>query len=228
MRIDKFLSNLKYGSRKEISELVKRKRVQVNGMTISKSSINIDPENDVVVLDGEVVEYERVVLLMMNKPSGYLSSNEKGKTKTVYDLISEPYHRYDLKIAGRLDKDTEGLLLLTNDGELLHNIISPNKEVYKKYLVIVDTPFDFSLLEEKMVIKDGRNYDYTPSNPKVERISDTSFYLSIHEGKYHQVKRMVRYCNSTVTYLKRVSIGELVLDENLQLGEIKKVNISDI
>ena len=224
MRLDRFLSNLKYGTRKEIQKAIKYKRVTVNEVVMSNAAFKIDPSIDKVIFDEEEVYYKDTILLMMNKPPGYISANKDGKEKTVLELINKPYARFDLSIAGRLDKDTEGLLLLTNNGKLLHNIISPNKDVYKKYFVRVDRPFKkLDRITSEYEIFDGRDYPFTPSNSKVERINDTEFYLSIKEGKFHQVKRMVAHFDRTVVYLKRVQIGQIKLDESLRLGEYKEI-----
>ncbi len=224
MRIDRFLANLKYGTRKEIQKAIKYQQVYVNNELVKSIALKIDPVFDIVTFNDEKVFYKETILLMMNKPKGYVSANKDGKNKTVFELIDLPYSRFDLKIVGRLDMDTEGLLLLTNDGKLLHNIISPNKDVYKKYFVRIDQPMkNINKLTEEYEILDGRNYLFIPATPKVEKISDTEFYLSIKEGKFHQVKRMVEYFNRKVVYLKRVQIGDIKLDENLKLGEYKEI-----
>jgi len=224
MRIDRFLSNLKYGTRKEIQKAVKYKRVYVNEELVKNVAFKIDPLVDKVVFDDEKVYYKETILLMMNKPPGYVSATKDGKEKTVLELITEPYSRFNLSIAGRLDKDTEGLLLLTNNGKLLHNVISPNKDVYKKYFVRVENPIkNPKKLEGNYEILDGRDYPFTPSSPIVEKINDLEFYLSIKEGKFHQIKRMVEHFSNKVTYLKRVQIGQIELDKELRLGEYKEI-----
>ncbi len=224
MRIDRFLSNLKYGTRKDIQKAIKRKQVFLNNNLVTNGSIKINQNIDKVTFDDELVYYKETILLMMNKPKGYVSATKDGKEKTVLELIDFPYSRFDLNIAGRLDKDTEGLLLLTNNGKLLHNIISPNKDVYKKYFVRVEKPFrKLKKLEGNYEILDGRSFTFVPSSPITERINDFEFYLSIKEGKFHQVKRMVEHFSNKVTYLKRVQIGQIKLDENLKLGEYKEI-----
>lgn len=224
MRIDRFLSNLKYGTRKDIQKAIKRKQVFLNNNLVTNGSIKINQNIDKVTFDDELVYYKETILLMMNKPKGYVSATKDGKEKTVLELIDLPYSRFDLNIAGRLDKDTEGLLLLTNNGKLLHNIISPNKDVYKKYFVRVEKPFrKLKKLEGNYEILDGRSFTFVPSSPITERINDFEFYLSIKEGKFHQVKRMVEHFSNKVTYLKRVQIGQIKLDENLKLGEYKEI-----
>ena len=224
MRLDRFLSNLKYGSRKEIQKAIKYKQVYVNDVLVNSSAQKIDPSRDEVVFNDQKVYYKESILLMMNKPSGYISANKDGKEKTVLDLISEPYSRFNLSIAGRLDKDTEGLLLLTNNGKLLHSIISPNKDVYKKYFVRVEKKFtNPKKLESDYEILDGRDYPFKPLKPYVEKINDYEFYLSIKEGKFHQVKRMVEHFSNNVVYLKRIQVGQIKLDESLKLGGYKEL-----
>lgn len=223
MRLDRYLANLKYGTRNEISKDIKNKKVTVNGEVIKDTRYKVDTANDKVEYYGEEVFYKETILIMLNKPAGVISANKDGLHKTVLDFINEPYSRFDLRIAGRLDIDTEGLILLTNDGKLLHKIISPNKDVYKKYYVEVESKFDCNKLLKEFEIKDGRDIPFTPLLPKVEQISDTKFYLSIKEGKFHQVKRMVEHFNNKVVYLKRVSIGNIVLDETLEKGRFKEI-----
>jgi len=223
MRLDRYLANLKYGTRNEVTKKIKNKNVTVNGNIEINSKYKVDTVNDKVTFEGKEVFYKETVLIMLNKPSGVISANKDGLHKTVIDLIGEPYNRFELKIAGRLDIDTEGLILLTNDGKLLHKIISPNKDVYKKYYVKVGSKFDSSKLLEEFKIKDGRDLLFAPLLPKVEKISDTEFYLSIKEGKFHQVKRMVEHFSNKVIYLKRVSIGNIELDESLAKGEYREV-----
>ncbi len=223
MRLDRYLANLKYGTRNEITKKIKSKKVTVNGKVITESRYKVDTKNDLVTLEGIEIFYKETVLLMVHKPAGVISANKDGLHETVLDLIGEPYNRFDLRIAGRLDIDTEGLILLTNDGKLLHKIISPNKDVYKKYYVKTESKFDSKKLLKQFEIKDGRDIMFTPLLPKVEQISDNEFYLSIKEGKFHQVKRMVEHFNNKVVYLKRVSIGNIELDKDLEKGRYKEI-----
>ena len=223
MRIDKFLSNMKYGTRNEIKKDIKNGYVFINGKQVKEAKSSLNPTVDVVEYDGQKVFYKERLVLMMNKPKGVVSATRDALHETVVDLIGEPYSRFDLNIAGRLDIDTEGLIVLTNDGTLLHDLITPKKNIYKKYYVEVDKPIDFHLLEKPMSILDGKNQPFTPMPPLIEEIATLSFYLSIKEGKFHQVKRMCQACGITVTYLKRVAIGTIVLDEKLELGEYKEI-----
>ena len=221
MRLDKYLSNLKYGTRKEVTKFIKKGLVKVNTDIIKNPSFQVK-EEDNVYLDDELLYYSDSIILLLHKPKGYVSANKDNLHPTVLELIDEPYNRFDLNIAGRLDIDTEGLVLLTNNGKILHNIISPKKDVYKKYYVEVDKSFDLTKFNNPFEILDGKDNPYTPAIPKTEMISDTSFYLSIKEGKFHQVKRMCKHFGSTVTYLKRVSIGELELGD-IPIGEYQEL-----
>lgn len=223
MRVDKLLVNLKYGSRKMIHTMMKDQRITVNNEIVTKKDSKVDENKDQVRIDDQLVYYKERVVLMMNKPSGYVSANKDGLHKTVFDLIEEPYNRFDLHIAGRLDIDTEGLLILTNDGEYLHSLISPKKDVYKKYYVETKHSMDPAKLLQEYEILDGKNILYTPLTAKIEKLEANSFYLFIKEGKYHQVKRMVEHFRNEVTYLKRMAIGDIVLDETLALGEYKEI-----
>lgn len=224
MRLDKLLSNLKYGSRKELGKLIKKKGVYVNNKLIKDGKVNVDPENDQIIFLEEKIYYSESVLLMMNKPKGYECSHHPIHHKSIYSLVDEKYNRLDVNTIGRLDQDTTGLILFTNDGQLLHQISSPKKEVYKTYLVTVDKPFlNSEILESKFVLTDHHNKPYTPQNAKVKKIDDLHFELSIHEGKYHQVKEMCDYFGYTVTALHRLKIGLLDCSD-LALGEIREVN----
>jgi len=224
MRLDRLLANLKYGTRKEIQKVMKNQRVKVDDKVIKDTRYKVDPLKQKVTFDDIEIFYKESILIMLNKPSGYISATHDKTDKTVIDLIKEPYSRFDLSIAGRLDKDTEGLLLLTNNGKLLHNIISPNKDVYKKYYVKVEKPFpNPSKLDSDYEIKDGRDYLFKPQKPIIEKINDYEFYISIKEGKFHQIKRMVEHFSNNVIYLKRISIGKIELDSNLLLGEYKEL-----
>lgn len=223
MRIDKLLSNLKYGTRNEIKKAMKNKQVLLNSDFVTDPKTNVNPDVDKIKFRGEEVYYKETVMLMLNKPSGYVCANKDGLHKTVFELIDEPYNRFDLNIAGRLDIDTEGLVLLTNDGSLIHSIINPNKDVYKKYFVRVNVGFDASLLLGDFEILDGRDRLYKPLTPIIEQINEVEFYLSIKEGKFHQIKRMCKYFDREVVYLKRIEIGDYVLDEALERGEYKEV-----
>lgn len=224
MRLDRFVAMRKFGSRKEVAQLIRSGLVTVNGNIITKPSTHIDETNDVVVVDGIVAPPDKPIILMMNKPQGVVCANKDDLHKTVLDLLKEPYSRYDLNIAGRLDLDTEGLVLLTNDGQLIHQLITPNKDVLKTYLVEVNQPFkNPERLNSTYQIKDGKGDMYQPQKVVVDVVDDTHFYVSIIEGKFHQIKRMVQYFGYHVIHLKRISIGDIVLDETLEPGMYKEL-----
>lgn len=227
MRIDKYLSNMGVGSRKEVKEYIKKGYVLVNGETVTKGTIHIDENKDVVKFKDEDIEYKQYVYLMMNKPAGVVSAT-KDIGDTVIDLIDEKYYGKDIFPAGRLDKDTEGFILLTNDGKLAHNLLSPKKKVYKKYFAIVKN----SLKEEDIkTFKNGvflEGEDYLTMPAKLEIIDAHSANVYIQEGKYHQVKRMFHACDNEVTYLRRISFGNLDLDENLKLGEYRELTEEEL
>ncbi len=227
MRLDKYLANLKYGSRKDVSKLVRTGVVTVNGETVKNASMDIKGEDIVTVFEEEVY-YKQIVTLMLNKPAGYISANSDSMHETVIDLLEEKYQRFDFSIAGRLDLDTVGLVLLSTDGDLVHKIISPKKDIKKKYYVELrdNLTDDYKILENGVEILDGRNNPFITKDAVVEKLSDNTCNIEISEGKYHQVKRMFKHIGNEVTYLKRVSIGNVVLDEELEEGEYKEISLS--
>lgn len=227
MRLDKYLSNMGVGSRKEVKEYIKKGYILVNDQTITKPTFHINEEKDKIKFNNEEIIYKKYIYIMMNKPQGVISAT-KDYNETVLDLLDEKYQNKDIFPAGRLDKDTEGLVLLTNDGKLAHELLSPKKEVYKKYLAKVDLPLEKEDIKkfEKGIFLEKENYLTMPA--KLEILSEHECFVHIKEGKYHQVKRMLKACGKEVLYLKRLSIGELKLDENLNLGEYRELTDSEI
>lgn len=224
MRLDKLLSNLKYGSRSEIKELVKKGLIKVNGEAVKRSDINVLESDEIFIMD-ELVFHKEYIYLMLNKPSGYICANKDGLHKTVIELIGKPYSRYDLIIVGRLDIDTEGLLLITNDGMFAHNMTSPKKDMYKKYFVRLEKKLEnYEVLENGVEILDGKNELYLTNKAKIEKLNDKECYIYIKEGKFHQVKRMFEYIGNKVIYLRRDEVGNYKLD-NLKIGEYKELEI---
>lgn len=229
-RLDKILSNLGYGSRKDVKGLAKSGSIEVDGKIVRDSSLKIDPYNSVLKIKGEVVEYREFIYLMMNKPQGVISSTDDFRDKTVIDLISDQYKAFNPFPVGRLDKDTEGLMVLTNDGQLSHRVLSPKKHVEKLYYAEVEgevTEEDKELFSEGIVLDDG--YKTLPA--KLEIISSdniSKIYLTIKEGKFHQVKRMFLSVGKKVIYLKRMAIGGLRLDESLALGEYRELTSEEV
>ena len=229
MRLDKFLSQLKYGSRNEIKKACKEGVVKVNDAVIKDASHIIDPMKDVVYYNDQPVRYFKQLVLMLNKPKGVVSANHDPIHKTVIDLLPDDYQRYDLAIAGRLDIDTEGLLILTNDGSLVHNIIHPKKALYKTYLVQTDKQIsNIDDLLKPMTLFDGNQKPYEVLKPKIVDVNNNQAIIQIQEGKFHQVKRMFKKIGYEVIYLKRIAIHNLELDESLALGEVKKLTEEDI
>lgn len=224
MRLDKFLANNGFGSRKDVKKIIKSEVVTVNDKIIKDSSAHIDTENDIVSVENKIIHYTTDVYYMLNKPAGYICSHDTSLYPSVLDLIEDT--RTDLIIVGRLDVDTEGLLLITNDGQFLHQVAHGKKEVDKKYYVELEKEFDLSCIEE---LESGIELNDGLLKPaKVEMLSDKSLLLSISEGKYHQVKRMMHYCGNEVLYLKRVEIGDLKLDESLELGEYRELTKGEL
>lgn len=232
MRLDKFLSNLKYGTRKELRKVAAQGRIFVNGIQTKDLSTNINEETDQIEIDKELVFYKKDITLMVYKPKGILSSNSDTLHPVVTSLLKSPYDRFDFNIAGRLDLDASGLLILTTSGELTHQIISPNHEVYKTYEVVVNQDLiDISPLLNGIEIRDGKNEIYQTKPAKIVKLSDLHYQIQIAEGKFHQVKRMFEAMGVNVLELKRTAIGELMLDKNLQPGEyieLEEVNVASI
>ncbi len=229
MRLDKLLSNYKYGTRTAVKKLIKSGKVTVNNAVVKDNAMHINPEIDCVTIAGEVLNYKKQIVFMMNKPKGVVSTRKDPYYKSVFDLLSQSDQRFDLSIAGRLDVDTEGLLLLTNDGALLHEIITPNKMVEKVYYVETKQVIDnIEALLKPMTLLDGNDTPYTPRKPKIITSDKNTAVIAICEGKYHQVKRMFAAINHEVVYLKRIAINKLTLDENLALGAYKILSEDEI
>lgn len=224
MRLDKIVSSTGEYSRSEAGVLIKRGEVTVNGTAAKSGADKYDPEISEITVCGKIISYAQFRYIMMNKPAGVLSATEDKKDNTALDLLPDKYKKLKLFPAGRLDKASEGLLILTNDGEYAHKIISPNKHVYKKYYV--ETEGILSEDDCEAVEKGIELNDFTAHPGKLEIISagETSRgYVWIREGKFHQVRRMLGSLGKPVTYLKRMSIGGLKLDEGLAPGEFREM-----
>lgn len=230
LRIDKILSNVGYGSRAEIKVYCKKGLVKVNDKVISNPGTQVDTDTDKIEFNNEVVKYREFVYIMMNKPDGYLSATFDKRDPIVLDLIESSYLAFEPFPVGRLDKDTEGLLVLTNDGKLAHRVLSPKKHVPKTYYAKIDgvvTEKDVKAFEEGVTLDDG--YETMPSQLKILESAETSeIELTIHEGKFHQVKRMFESVGKKVVYLKRLSMGKLKLDETLSLGEYRELTEEEV
>lgn len=230
MRIDKMLANLGYGSRKDVKKLLKDGAVVVNDQVIKDSKQHVDPNNDIVTLNGEVIEYKEFVYLMMNKPPGVISATEDNHDETVIDLLEYEDQVFQPFPVGRLDKDTEGLLLITNDGQLSHRLLSPKKHVPKTYFAVIEgivTEEDGEAFQKGVTLDDG--YLTKPAELTILKSGITSdIELTITEGKFHQVKRMFEAVGKRVMYLKRLSMGPLKLDETLELGEYRELTDEEL
>ncbi|WLR45971.1 pseudouridine synthase [Halobacillus litoralis] len=230
MRIDKLLANMGYGTRKEVKTLLKGGNVRINGNPEKSPKTHVNPNEDLVTVMGEEVEYREYIYLMMNKPGDLISATEDAHDPTVIDILQPEDQVFDPFPVGRLDKDTEGLLLITNDGQLNHRLTSPKKDVGKTYFAVIDgkvTEEDVRKFSEGVTLDDG--YHTKPGKLVILESGDVSeIELTITEGKFHQVKRMFEAVDKKVTYLKRVMIGELGLDEDLDLGEYRELTDEEI
>lgn len=221
MRLDKFLCEMNIGSRSQVKSYVKQGLVTINGVVSKDADTRINEFQDIVTYKGMPLKYQQYHYYMLNKPQGVVSATQDNVSRTVLELLPAEL-RKGLFPVGRLDKDTEGLLLLTDDGELTHRLLSPTKHVDKTYLVQISAPLseeECKALEAGVDI--GESALTRPA--RVEVISDREILLTIHEGKFHQVKRMLKAVGNEVTALKRVSFGGLKLDETLNSGEYREL-----
>ena len=228
MRLDKFLADCGIGSRKEIKQILRTGAVCVNSAPVIKAEYKVDPNTDKVTLNGEEVIYREFIYLMLNKPQGYVSAVFDKKLPTVAELVPKKYQHFEVFPVGRLDIDTEGLLILTNDGALTHRVISPKSHVDKTYYVETESPVKseyVDIFREGVILDDG--YKTMPALITMGN-TPTSCTLIIQEGKFHQVKRMMEAVGNKVTYLKRIKMGELSLDESLKTGEIRELTEKEI
>ena len=232
MRLDKLLAHSGFGTRKEVKELIKKGFVCVNGQVEKKDKAQVNPEVDLVEVDGEKIEYQEFVYYMLNKPAGYVSATEDNLYPTVVELIDE-YYRDDLFPVGRLDLDTEGLLLMTNDGVLAHQLLSPKKHCPKVYQAKIKGIVDEKDVEtfQNGVVIDGE-YQCQSAILKIQHIDEamktSEIEVTIYEGKFHQVKKMFLAVGKEVTYLKRICMKNLVLDSSLALGEYRRLTDEEL
>ncbi|WP_025025453.1 pseudouridine synthase [Caldalkalibacillus mannanilyticus] len=225
MRLDKLLANMGFGSRKEMKKFLKSGQVTVNDQVVKDGKAQIDPQHDIIRVSGEQIEYKEFVYFMLHKPQGYLSATEDLRDKTVIDLLEPEDQIYEVFPVGRLDKDTEGLLILTNDGKLAHELLSPKKHVPKTYYAHIEgkvTEEDVAAFKQGVTLDDG--YVTLPAHLSIiESAPVSKISLTIYEGKFHQVKRMFASRGKKVTYLKRTAMGALELDPSLKLGEYREL-----
>ena len=223
LRLDRFLSNQLNISRNDAKELIKKRLVTVNGQTAKLFDMKISPDTDMVVSEGREIVYRKHIYIMLNKPAGVICATKDRLTETVLELIPPELRRQGLFPAGRLDKDTEGFALITDDGVFAHEILSPKKHVDKKYFAVLEKDAkesDVEAFARGMEIDGG-----DVCLPALLEITDkpNEVYITLHEGMFHQVKRMADAVVNKVTYLKRVQIGGLALDEKLGLGECREI-----
>ena len=227
MRLDKFLADMGIASRKELKQIIKSGRVCVNGVAVTQPEMKLDAEKSAVTLDGRALSYTRYHYYMMDKPAGILSVTEDKKQETVLSLVTPEMRRMGLFPVGRLDKDTSGLLLLTDDGDFAHRVISPKSGVQKLYYARVDGKLDdadIAAFAEGIVLKDGT--ECLPA--KLELTGENECLVTVMEGKYHQVRRMLASRGAPVIELRRLSIGALKLDESLGAGGFRELDQTEI
>lgn len=218
MRLDKFLANMGVGTRSEVKQLLKKGSVKVNQNIVKLPKLHVNPNSDEIMVNDEVVSYIDKVYIMLNKPKSYISATEDEVHPTIIDLIPE-YAHLNIFPVGRLDKDTEGLLLVTNDGQFNHEVMNPNKHVSKTYEVYSKHPitqFDIDKFKSGIELSDGK------LKPAIlKKVDNYVSHVTIYEGKYHQVKRMFHSIENEVLELKRIKIAQLELDHNLDLGSYR-------
>ncbi|MBC1355448.1 rRNA pseudouridine synthase [Listeria welshimeri] len=227
MRLDKLLSHTGFGSRKEVKPLLKSGAVVVNGTIQKDSKTQVKPDKDEITVHGTPVVYQEFVYFMLHKPQNVVSATEDNVSETVIDLLAQEDTLTNPFPVGRLDKDTEGLLIITNDGTLAHNLLSPKKHIDKTYYAKIDGEVlleDVKAFAEGIVLDDG----YICKPARLEIINPNEIKVTIQEGKFHQVKRMFAARGKTVSYLKRISMGQLQLDESLELGKYRPLTETEL
>lgn len=225
-RIDKIISNHTHYTRKEIKKLISQKAVYVNGEVVKKPESKYDEAAINLTIYGKEIEIKKHLYLLLNKPKGYVSATEDKSQQTVIDLIPTEYKYRDLFPAGRLDKDTTGFMLITDDGEFAHNILSPRKHVEKEYEVVLDIPVTLAMVEE---FRKGVNLnDGECKTAYLEITGEYTANVSITEGRYHQIKRMFGCFGAKVVELNRIRIGNLYLPKDLKPGEVKEATPDEL
>ena len=229
VRLDKFLANMGVGTRSEVKNLIKSKKITIDDVIVTSPDMKIDLEHNIVKANGIVVSYIEYEYYMLNKPAGVISATEDKHCSTIIDLIKDS-NKKDLFPVGRLDKDTEGLLLITNDGALAHDLLSPKKHIPKTYYAKVAGHMDAAVINaSKEGVDIGEDKPTLPAELKILNSNEVSeIELTIYEGKFHQVKRMFEAVGSKVLYLKRISMGNLQLDNSLELGEYRALTLDEL
>lgn len=225
MRLDKYLAHAGVGTRKEVKQLIRKKHVRVNGELVTKDDIHVDEDAEIYV-DDECIYYEKFVYLMLNKPQGVISATDDEQYQTVLDCFDVTLPKGCFPV-GRLDIDTEGLLLITNDGKLAHRLLSPKHHVKKTYFVEFESELSLQaqeiLCNGSIVLDDKKVLE-----AQLDIVDERHCYLTIEEGRFHQVKRMFHAVHNEVLFLQRVSMGPLTLDENLDVGEFRPLTLEEI
>lgn len=230
MRLDKYLVHVGYGTRSVAQKVIRSKRVKVDHQVVVKPETSINPLTSIVEVDGEQMDYEEFYYFLLNKPGGYITATEDEREQTVLDLLEQRDQNKEVFPVGRLDKDTEGLLILTNDGKMAHSLLSPKRHVDKVYYAKVlgrMEEVDIEIFAKGIVLDDGTTYE--PG--KLEIITsgeESEIYVTIREGKFHQVKRMVQAVGKEVVYLKRIKMGGLSLPEDLSLGTYRSMTQEEL
>ena len=228
MRLDKFISNTTSYSRKDVRGLLKRGTVTINGERAKAPDQKVDEVADVICIEGQIIQYREFLYLMLNKPQGYLSATEDDRDPVVTDLVPEEWKHFQVFPVGRLDKDTEGLLLLTNDGHFAYELTSPKKNRYKRYFARLDRPAETADIAEFAKGMEFQDFTAKPARLEIDPDDPTQVYVEIAEGKFHQVKRMCERVGKTVVYLKRVSMDQLQLDPALPLGSVRELTADEM
>ncbi len=228
LRLDKFLSGQLGISRADAKELIKKRLVTVNGDTARLYDMKIDPASDAVCSEGNVLTYREHIYIMLNKPAGVVCATRDRLSETVLELIPREIRRKNLFPAGRLDKDTEGFVLITDDGEFAHAILSPKRHVDKRYFAVLENPAceeDVKQFASGMIIDGGEKC--LPARLEITE-DPKEVFITLREGKYHQIKRMAEALGNSIVYLKRVSIGGLELDKSLKEGECREISPDEL
>ncbi|OGO78682.1 MAG: 16S rRNA pseudouridine(516) synthase [Clostridiales bacterium GWB2_37_7] len=229
-RLDKILSNLGFGTRKEVKDLIKSGAIEIDGVIAKDVGLQVDPLGQNIKVNNKELVYREVIYIMMNKPQGVVSATEDKRDTTVVDLLEDSLQAFQPAPVGRLDKDTEGLLLITNDGQLAHKLLSPKKHVPKTYFAHIEGrvgELDIRAFEQGITLDDG--YTTLPAQLKVLTQGEISqVEIIIYEGKFHQIKRMFQAVDKKVVYLKRIAMGRLQLDESLDIGKYRELREDEL
>lgn len=221
IRLDKYLANQNLGTRKEITRLIRKGLAKIDDIVVKDPSVKFDPSVNKIKFEDKEIVYSKFIYIMMNKPKGVLSATRDKKAQTVLDLIPEEYDRVGLFPAGRLDKDSTGLLIITDDGDFAHKMLAPKSHVYKLYEVLLKSPCEDEYITAfEKGVSDSEN-DFLPAELNYDKQNSKVAYVTVREGKFHQVKRMFKAVGNEVIELKRLKIGELKLDKMLKEGECK-------